>query len=209
MHVHSIRRNFKSSVRRKKSVAFFAAISDDCWIRNSTTRQEKSVSTEPVTTINDSERHILRHSLATIAYRGSRAMRGATEEFGRFRATETCRTPDELLAHLGDLVNWSLSYAIGAPKWEPAPVVSWEEGKNRFFTALKKFDDYLASGAPVQCSMDRLFQGPIADALTHIGQIAILRRVAGVPIMKGENMLIADITIGRVGEEQAPPRREF
>jgi hypothetical protein len=157
---------------------------------------------------NDSNRHMLRHALATIAYRGSKSMRGASEEFARFRATETCRTPAELLAHLGDLMAWSLSQVQGAPKWAESPVLAWDEGKARFFASLKSLDDYLASDAPIQFSPEKLLQGPIADALTHIGQIAILRRIAGAPI-KAENFVAAEITEGRVGEDQAAPRREF
>jgi hypothetical protein len=151
---------------------------------------------------------MLRHSLATIAYRGSKAMRGATEEFARFRATNSCRTPAELLAHLGDLMDWSLSQAQGAPKWQESPVLPWDEGKARFFASLKSFDDYLASDAPVQFSAEKLLQGPIADSLTHVGQLAMLRRIAGIPI-RGENLVAAEITEGRVGEDQPPPRREF
>ena len=157
---------------------------------------------------NDSNRHMLRHSLATVAYRGSKAMRGATEEFARFRATNSCRTPAELLAHLGDLFDWSLSQAKGAPKWQESPVLPWDEGKARFFASLKSFDDFLASDAPIQFSAEKIFQGPIADALTHIGQIAILRRIARIPT-RGENLVVAEITEGRVGEDQPPPRREF
>ena len=157
---------------------------------------------------NDSNRHMLRHSLATVAYRGSKAMRGATEEFARFRATNSCRTPAELLAHLGDLFDWSLSQAKGAPKWQESPVLPWDEGKARFFASLKSFDDFLASYAPIQFSAEKIFQGPIADALTHVGQIAMLRRIAGIPI-RGENLVVAEITEGRVGEDQPPTRREF
>jgi len=47
-----------------------------------------------------------------------------------------------------------------------------------FSPALKKFDDYLASEKPLQAPAEKLFQGPIADALTHVGQIAMLRRMA-------------------------------
>ena len=166
------------------------------------------MTTSQTSSANDSNRHMLRHALATIAYRGSKAMRGAGEEFARFRATETCRTPAELLAHLGDLMDWSLSQAQGAPKWQPAPVLDWAEGKTRFFAALKSFDDFLASDAPLQFSAEKIFQGPVADALTHVGQIAMLRRLAGLPI-RGENMVVAEITEGRVGEEQSAPRYEF
>jgi len=157
---------------------------------------------------NDSNRHMLRHSLATVAYRGSKAMRGATKDFAGFRAPNSCRTPAELLAHLGDLFDWSLTQAQGAPKWQESPVLPWDQGKARFFASLKAFDDFLASSAPLQFSAEKIFQGPIADALTHIGQIAILRRIARIPT-RGENLVVAEITEGRVGEDQPPPRREF
>ena len=166
------------------------------------------MSSQPAPSPRDSNRHMLRHSLATLAYRGSKAMRGAGEEFARFRATNSCRTPAELLAHLGDLMDWSLSQAQGVPKWQDSPPQPWEEGKARFFASLKSFDDYLASDVPVQFSAEKLFQGPIADALTHVGQLAMLRGLAGIPI-RGENLVVAEITEGRVGEDQAAPRREF
>jgi hypothetical protein len=78
----------------------------------------------------------------------------------------------------------------------------------RFFAALKKFDDYLASEEPLQAPVEKLFQGPIADALTHVGQIVMLRRLAGQP-MKSENYYKAEIVIGRVGVEQSSPKMEF
>ena len=73
---------------------------------------------------------------------------------------------------------------------------------------MKKFDDYLASGKPLEVPAEKLFQGPVADALSHVGQIAMLRRMAGVP-MKGENYFVAEIVVGRVGPDQTAPRREF
>jgi hypothetical protein len=84
----------------------------------------------------------------------------------------------------------------------------WEKEVERFFAALKKFDDYLASSEVVQAPLENLFQGPIADALTHVGQIAILRRLAGEPV-KAENYFAAEIAVGRVGVEQTPPKKEF
>jgi hypothetical protein len=78
----------------------------------------------------------------------------------------------------------------------------------RFFDAVKAFDDYLASDAPLGASEEELFQGPVADALAHAGQIAILRRLAGLPV-RGENYFKAEIVAGRVGPQQATPRREF
>lgn len=156
----------------------------------------------------DSNRHMLRHAVATLAYRGGKTLRGAPAEFPQFQATESCRTPHQILAHLGDLFDWSLSQAKGKPEWRESALLPWDQEKKRFFASLKAFDDYLASGAPLEFPAEKLFQGPVADAFTHVGQIAILRRLARAPI-KGENYVLAEIIAGRVGEDQAAPRREF
>jgi hypothetical protein len=154
-------------------------------------------------------RQLLRHTVATVAYRGGKAMRGAPESFAAFVLADGCRTPAKILAHMGDLFDWALSMARGDAVWHDSEPLSWDAEIARFFAALKKLDDYLASQEPLRCcSAEGLFQGPIADALTHIGQIAMLRRLAACPI-KGENYFKAEITAGRVGPEQAAPRREF
>jgi hypothetical protein len=158
--------------------------------------------------VADPKRELLRHTLATVAYRGGKAIRNAPPGFAEFRAGEGLRTPGQILAHVGDLFDWALSIASGQQKWNDSKPLPWDKETERFFAALKKFDDFLASNEPVQAPPEKLFQGPIADALTHIGQIAILRRMAGAPI-KGENYHKAEITSGRVGAEQAAPKREF
>jgi hypothetical protein len=118
------------------------------------------------------------------------------------------RTPGQILAHLGDLLEWALSIAMGQQKWQDSRPLPWEQEVKRFFAELKKFDDLLASGEPVQVPLEKLLQGPIADALTHVGQIAILRRLAGAAV-QGENFYGAEIVAGRVGVDQAKPKREF
>jgi len=153
-------------------------------------------------------RVFLRHTLATIAYRGGKAIRDTGPSFAGYGAAETSRTPAKILAHIGDLMNWGLAMADGRREWFDSLPLPWEQECERFFAALKKFDDYLASEKPLAVSAEKLFQGPIADALTHVGQIAMLRRMAGVPI-KGENYFVAEITVGRVGADQAPPRKVF
>lgn len=150
----------------------------------------------------------MRHTLATLAYRGGKAVRHAPEGFAEFQAGEGVRTPGQILAHLGDLFDWALSIAMGQQKWHDSKPLPWEREVERFFTALKKFDDFLASSEPAQVPLEKLFQGPVADALSHIGQIAILRRIARAPI-KGENYYVAEIEAGRVGADQAKPKREF
>ena len=156
----------------------------------------------------DSNRQFLRHTVATLAYRGGKALRGAPDGFEEFRIGDTARTSGEILAHMGDLLDWVLSIARGKQEWHNSATLSWEEGVTRFFTALEAFDTYLASDAPLHASAEKLFQGPIADALTHVGQIATRRRIAGAPV-RGENYFRADIVVGRVGPEQSAPRREF
>lgn len=156
----------------------------------------------------DNKREMLRHTVATLAYRGGKVLRDAPPGFPDYRASETSRTPGQILAHLGDLLDWALVMAEGKQSWQDSKALSWEQGTDRFFDGLQAFDDYLGSDRALGVPEERLFQGPIADALTHVGQIAMLRRMAGEPI-RGENYFKADIEVGRVGAEQAAPRREF
>lgn len=157
---------------------------------------------------SDPARELLRHTLATLAYRGGKALRGAPERFSSFSCGSGCRTAGQVLAHIGDLLDWGLSIVSGKEKWNVSEVRSWDDDVRRFHAALAAFDDYLASDSPLHVPVEKLFQGPVADALTHVGQIAVLRRLAGSPV-KGENYFVADITAGRVGADQAAPKREF
>lgn len=161
-----------------------------------------------MSTASDPARQLLRHTLATAAYRGGKALRGAPESFAAFALGANPRTPAKILAHMGDLFDWALSMARGDVAWHNSEQLAWEAEIARFFASLRKLDDYLASPEPLRCSAEGLFQGPIADALTHIGQLAMLRRLAGCPI-KGENYFEAEIAAGRVSFEQAAPRGEF
>jgi hypothetical protein len=156
----------------------------------------------------DPKRELLRHTLATLAYRGGKALRDAPESFASYVSGEGGRTPAQILAHMGDLFDWALSIAAGKQTWRDSKPLPWKQEVDRFFQALKKFDDFLASSEPLHESPEKLFQGPIADALTHTGQIAMLRRMSGAA-MRGENYHQAEIKAGKVGAEQAPPRREF
>jgi hypothetical protein len=157
---------------------------------------------------HSAERSLLRHAVATLAYRAGKALRGAPEKFAEFRIGDKTRTPAQILAHVGDLLDWGLSLAKGKQKWHNSEPVTWDEGSKRFFAALKAFDSYLASNKTLGCSSEKLFQGPVADALTHVGQISMLRRLAGSPV-RAENYLQAGIVVGAVGPKQAAPRFEF
>jgi hypothetical protein len=158
----------------------------------------------------DGARLFLRHTVATLAYRCGKAVRNAPETFATFKAGPTTRTPIEILTHIGDLLVWVLSQAAGQERWPDATSSPWDLEVKRFHSSLAAFDFYLASDAPLHRSAERMFQGAIADALTHTGQLTMLRRLAGSHV-RGENYSRADIKPGQVGPDQPPPpeRSEF
>jgi len=153
-------------------------------------------------------RTLLRHTLATLAYRGAKAFRDAPPEFSDFRAGAGSRSAGEILAHIADLLDWGVALAQGRHVWKESPVLPWTEGIARFHTALERFDSALAGSDGLGFSAEQLFQGPIADSFTHVGQISMLRRLASAPV-KGENYVKADIAAGRVSQIQTAPNREF
>jgi hypothetical protein len=154
----------------------------------------------------DDKRELLRHTIASLAYRASRALDGAPPEFAEFG--EAGRTPVQILAHMGDLFDWALSTAQGKERWHTSRPHPWVTEQQRFFAALHAFDTYLDSNEPLYAAAEALFQGPIADALTHVGQLAMLRRLAGCPT-RGENFFVADIKAGQVGHEQPTAVQPF
>ena len=141
-------------------------------------------------------RLFMRHALATLAYRAGKTVRGTPPAFGEYRASPNSPRCVEILAHMGDLMDWVLRMVQGAPSWTTATPLPW--------------DQEIASGAPIRWEPGRVFQGGIADALTHTGQLAMLRRISGFK-MKGESYARADIVVGRVGIDQTPadPKYEF
>jgi hypothetical protein len=157
----------------------------------------------------DPAREVVRHTLATLAYRAAKAVRGAPASFGSFRIGSTTRTPAEILAHMGDLMGWALTIAQDREKWRDAPPQAWPDDVDRLFAGITALDQYLAGAAAIERQiLLRLFQGPIADALTHTGQLTMLRRLADAPI-RGESYQRAHIAAGQTGLDQPPPQREF
>jgi hypothetical protein len=154
----------------------------------------------------DEKRELLRHTLATVAYRAARALEGAPDHFAGFDGAG--RLPGQILAHMGDLFDWALSAAIGQDRWQATQPRAWAEEQRRFFQSLQTLDAFLASDAPLHASAEQLFQGPVADALTHVGQLAMLRRLSGSPT-RGENFFVADIKAGQAGADQPAPVRPF
>jgi hypothetical protein len=156
--------------------------------------------------LTDPTRAFLRFTLATIAYRAAKVERDAPPGFASFQLGKGARTPGQLLAHMADLFDWALRMAQGRSDWVQSKPQSWRKDVDRFHAALLALDRYVASDAPLSVTPEQLFQGPVSDALTHIGQIAILRRQADSPV-RSEIYARADIAPGRVGAEQ--PRSPF
>jgi hypothetical protein len=154
----------------------------------------------------NSDRELFRHALATLVYRAARALEDAPESFATFDGGG--RQPVQILAHMGDLFDWALSTAEGNQRWHNSQPLPWAEEKRRFFTSLQAFDLCLTSGERLRAPIERLFQGPVADAITHVGQLAMLRRLAGCPI-RGENYYVAEISTGRVSAELPAPVKPF
>jgi hypothetical protein len=153
----------------------------------------------------DDKRSLLRHFLAALAYRTQKALRGAPAEFGSFRAAEGVRTPAELIRHMTSVLGYARTFFIGG-QYRPEPLPSLNEETIRFHNMLEDLARHIAAGTPLLEGMseERLLQGPFSDAMTHAGQLAMLRRLAGVPVPP-ENFIVADIEPERLGIEQAEP----
>ena len=150
----------------------------------------------------------LRHTLATLAYRLGKVLRDTPASFADYPANGDERTAGRVLAHIGDLMDWALSMVRGKTVWKDSTPLPWPDEVARFYAAVTALDAAIAAREFGGSTGELLFQGPIADALTHTGQLAMMRRLAGIK-MKGENYYKAEITAGRVGADQAAPRREF
>jgi DinB superfamily len=156
----------------------------------------------------DGDRALFRHTLATLAYRAEKVLRDTPASFAAHRIGPSTRTPLEILGHLGDLIEWAEALADGDGKWKPASAGDWNSDMSRFFAALTRLDERSANPAPFVRPASQILQGPIADAFTHVGQIAMLRGHAGVPV-RPESFARAEISPGRVGFDQSANRREF
>ena len=151
---------------------------------------------------------ILRHVVATLAYRAAKVMRDVPADFGSTSFGSTTRRPVLIVAHLADLMSWAITIAEGNVKWKAAGTDDWEVEVKRFFSGLFILDRVLDEKTLPDVDIEQLIQGPLADALTHVGQLAMLRGMAGHAI-RPESYARAEIVRGRVGPDQAPARREF
>lgn len=158
--------------------------------------------------LRDSNRDFLRHTLATLAYRAAKSERDAPPGLANFKVGHGARTPLQILAHMGDLLDWALSLSQGNQDYTQSTPLAWRKEVDRFHASLEALDVYLASDEPLGISTQKLFQGPIADALTHVGQLAMLRRQVDAPV-RGESYPQADIVVGRLGLDQPKSPFEF
>ena len=151
---------------------------------------------------------VLRHMLATLAYRAAKVLRATPDGFATATAGGSGRSSLQIVAHMADLMAWGVTIAKGDYVWTPAGSDDWTTEVERFFSGLAALDRELESGLIADDSIEKLIQGPLADALTHVGQLAMLRGLVGAPVQP-ESYARAEIVIGRVGREQAPSRKEF
>jgi len=153
----------------------------------------------------DDKRRLLRHFLAALAYRTQKALREAPAEFGDFRAAEGVRTPAELVRHMTSVMGYARTFFLGG-HYRPEPLPSLADEIVRFHEMLGEIAQHIEGGDPLQQGMtpERLLQGPFSDAMTHAGQLAMLRRLAGMPVPP-ENFIFAEIAAERLGVEQSEP----
>jgi hypothetical protein len=149
----------------------------------------------------------LRQLAATLAYRASKVLREVPPEFASYRIAPKARSGVEILAHMGDLMEWSTWLARGQHIWKANGSSDWNHELDRFFRLLGELDDLIAA-KEFDGSIEKLIQGPLADALTHVGQLSMMRGAAGMPV-RPESYARAEIVAGRVGREQAAAKAEF
>jgi hypothetical protein len=158
--------------------------------------------------MRDAERSTLRQLVATVAYRAAKVLRDVPPDFAHRSFGDATRQPVKIVAHMADLMSWGVSIANGDYKWTPSGGDDWQGEVDRFFSGLAEMDASLATDGEFKGDINKLIQGPLADALTHVGQLAMLRGMMGAPI-RPESYAKAIITAGRVGLDQEPPKAEF
>ena len=156
----------------------------------------------------DPGRVVLRQLAATLAYRAAKVLRDAPAGFSHQAFGDSTRRPVRIVAHMADLMTWGVSMANGGQAWKPAGGTDWKTEVDRFFNGLAELDAVLATDGEFKGDINKLIQGPLADALTHVGQLAMLRGMMKAPV-KPESYARAVITAGRVGLDQEAPKAEF
>ena len=152
----------------------------------------------------DEKRIILQHFLAALAYRMQKALRGAPDEFFDFRAAPGVRTPHQLVLHMTSVLGYARTFLFGG-KWRPEMQKDYRDEIKRFHDIIESLNHHLEEATPFQgTTPEKMLQGPFSDAMTHAGQLAMLRRLFGSPIPP-ENFIMADIDPGNLGPDQPDP----
>lgn len=153
-------------------------------------------------------RPVLRHLAATLAYRAAKVLRDTPVTFADSTFGSATRRPVRIVAHMADLMAWGVSLTRGEYVWKAEGSDDWNAEVRRFFDGLSALDASLNAADLPSGAAEKLIQGPLADALTHVGQLAMLRGMAGAPV-RPEGYARAAITPGRVGPDQNAAVREF
>ncbi len=154
----------------------------------------------------DRDRQLLRHFLAAIAYRTQKALRDAPDHYAEFAVGHQVRTPVEIVRHMTSLMGFVQTLFVGGSyPVKPDPLPTFRDEIARFHEMLRGVGDLIESAQSLrEISTEQLLQGPFSDVMTHVGQLALLRRIADAPVAP-ENFIYADIQGGRLGSEQAAP----
>ena len=152
----------------------------------------------------DEERKLLKHFLAALAYRTQKALRGASAEFADFRAGMKVRTPHELVRHMDSVLGYSRTHFIGG-SYRPPVLSNFADAIAHFHEVVEDLARHLDAGTEMHgITPEVLLQGPFSDAMTHAGQLAMLRRLAGDPVPP-ENFIYAAISTENLGPDQPLP----
>lgn len=150
------------------------------------------------------ERALLRHMLAALAYRTQKALRDCPPDFGDFRVGVHVRTPHELVWHMTGVIGYARTFLRGG-EFAPPRLPTLADEIHRFHETLEALSEDLADPSLTASLTDAQFlQGPLSDAMTHAGQLALLRRLAGSPV-PSENFIHAQVSAENLSAAQPLP----
>ena len=155
--------------------------------------------------INNPNRQLLRHYLASIAYHLQKAIRGAPPTCWAFSTGNQVRTPEAIQRHMTSVLGYARTFLVGGI-YRPEPLPSIHDEIDRFHQILEEVSNLLDTDSSLRGITEfQLLQGPFSDIMTHIGQLSLLRRLNGSPVPP-ENFVYAEISATRLGKDQPEPR---
>jgi hypothetical protein len=149
------------------------------------------------------QRSLLRHFLAAIAYRAQKALRDAPDSYANFQAGMSVRTPHELVRHMTSVLGYARTLFLGGV-WRPQILPVFHDEVARLHEVIEDLGRLIETGQAPGISPEQLLQGPLSDAMTHVGQLAMLRRLSGAPVAP-ENFVFAKVNATNLGPHQPPP----